>query len=74
MNPQIEYEKIHRELQAEPINLFTAPKAGEWFKKRGYISKYEAIKPIQMKALLNRRIPLISGSNLGDFSKITKEN
>ena len=73
MNPLIDSDKIVEELKKEP-NMLTPRRAGEWFVSKWYIKWYETVKPIQIKALLNRWIPLITGSGCGDFSKVTKEN
>lgn len=69
LDPSIDYAKIDKELQ-EVWDLAYPWKAGAWFQEKGYISSYEAIEPIQMKALLNRNIPLITGSRFWDFLSI----
>ena len=69
LDPSIDYAKIDKELQ-EVWDLAYPGKAGAWFQEKGYISSYEAIEPIQMKALLNRNIPLITGSRFWDFLSI----
>lgn len=70
LDPTIDYKKIDAELQAEKIDLAYPGRAGQWFLDRWYIKSYEPIEKIQMKALLSRWVPLITGSRYGDFTKV----
>lgn len=70
LDPSIDYQEIDRELQAEKIDLAYPWRAWQWFLDKGYIKSYEPIEKIQMKSLLSRWIPLITGSRYGDFTKV----
>lgn len=70
LDPTIDYKKIDAELQAEKDDLSYPWKAGKWFQDRWYIKDYEVVQDLQIKALLNRNVPLITGSRYGDFTKV----
>ncbi len=71
VDPTIDYQTIDAQLQAEPDNLAYPGRAEKWFTDRGYIESFDPIENIQMKALLGRGIPLVTGSNNGDFTTVT---
>ncbi len=69
LDPSLDFKKIDAELQ-EIGNLAYPGKAGQWFKEKGYIDNYYPVKKLQVKALINRHVPLITGSRFWDFSKV----
>lgn len=61
-------------MQAEKDNLAYPNRAENWFKNRGYIESFDPIENIQMKALLGRGVPLVTGSNNGDFTTVKAQD
>ena len=66
----IDYKKIDAELQVEKVDLAYPWRAGKWFLDKWYIKSYEVVEKIQLKALLSRWVPLITGTKSWDFSKV----
>ena len=66
MNPNIDHEKIARELNEDPAGLLTPTKASKWYVDRGYI---KWIKFCTLSPFLIKKQPIITGLTGVDWKK-----
>ena len=69
MNPDIDWRKIEKEINAENHNNLSMVASGNWFKEKGYIKGY---RNIPRTPFLIKRQPIIVSTKNGDWVKSGK--